>query len=44
MPDQYTIAGAVLVLTSVFLLSYRKYILSLPDDAPLKKKLHWLTK
>lgn len=28
----YSIVGAILVLSSVILLSYRKYILSLSDD------------
>lgn len=42
MPDWYSIAGAILVLSSVFLLSFRKYIISLPDDSPTKKRFSFL--
>lgn len=42
MPDWYSIVGAVLVLSSVFLLSFRKYVLSLPDDSPTKKRFSFL--
>jgi len=43
MPNMYTFIGAFLVLASVFLLSFRKYVCSLQDSAPLKKKFHFLT-
>lgn len=44
MPDIYTIIGAILVLSSVFLLSFRKYVISLPDESNIKRKFYFITK
>ncbi|KPM02547.1 solute carrier family 35-like protein 2 [Sarcoptes scabiei] len=44
IPDVFTIIGAILVLSAVFLLSFRKYILGLAETDPLRNRFKFLTK
>ena len=36
--------GAILVLSAVFLLSFRKYIIGLPDNHPMRIRFAFLSK
>lgn len=38
----YSVGGAILVISAILFLSFRKYVLGLPVEAPLKKKFRWL--
>lgn len=44
IPNMFSIGGAILVMSSVVLTGLRKWIISLPHDASLRKKLSILTK
>ncbi|CAG9861602.1 unnamed protein product [Phyllotreta striolata] len=44
VPNMFSVGGAVLVLSSVLLIALRKWVLALPYDADLRRKLHFLTK
>lgn len=44
IPNLFSIGGAILVMSSVVLTGLRKWILALPADAVLRRKLYILTK
>lgn len=44
VPNRFSVAGAVLVMSSVLLTGLRKWIASLPDGAALRRNLHFLLK
>ncbi|KAL3271280.1 hypothetical protein HHI36_021770 [Cryptolaemus montrouzieri] len=44
IPNMFSVGGAILVLSSVVLIGMRKWILALPPDAALRRKLSILTK
>lgn len=44
VPNIYSILGAFLVTSSVVVTGLRKWIVSLPDNSPLKMKLNILAK
>nr|XP_046916556.1 solute carrier family 35 member G1-like [Dermatophagoides farinae] len=44
IPDLFTMIGAILVLSAVFLLSFRKYIIGLPDNHPMRIRFAFLSK
>ncbi|XP_060533993.1 solute carrier family 35 member G1 [Cylas formicarius] len=44
IPNRFSVAGAILVMSSIILTGLRKWVLALPHDAALKRKLSLLTK
>lgn len=44
IPNAYSVAGAVLVLSSVVLIGLRKWVLALPEDAVMRSRLRLLAK
>ncbi|XP_023230758.1 solute carrier family 35 member G1-like isoform X1 [Centruroides sculpturatus] len=43
IPDAYSISGALLVSFCVVMISFRKWIVSLPEESTIRKKLFFLT-
>lgn len=43
-PNRYSVSGAILVLSSVFLTGFRKWALALPENSPLRKTFGILAK
>ncbi|XP_066255664.1 solute carrier family 35 member G1 [Euwallacea similis] len=44
VPNRFSIIGTVLVMSSVILTGLRKWVLTLPYEAPMRRKLEFLTK
>jgi drug/metabolite transporter (DMT)-like permease len=44
VPNKYSISGAVLVTSSVLLTGLRKWLIALPEEAPLRQALWVLTR
>ncbi len=40
--DMYSVGGALLVISAILLLSFRKYVIGQPVDASLRRRFKWL--